>query len=425
MSKIKSLKVKQTDGTWSVVDLAAKASNVSYNNISVEDALNNIKLSKSGSTITLTKPDGSTNTITDTNTNTTYSLSKSDLQINLTGSDGTTSSVTYVPYQLWGVSHQKDTATKPTDYFNSNGLIYRGMKYSTTIGLSSDAGTYSTLFGVAPWPNSSGGAAHEIALAGSQSQIYHRSSTGDTTWNNWKVLYDAGNYYLMPTATTDTNGLMSTSDKTKLNTITSDGEKLYFCKTPYFGSSTGKFAYGMGFRIGPSSFGGFNGDTYWLAGDLTGQVAWGTQLNGATGATWYYMVKQNNNRIKRLDWEGESYLACQVDNSLFGINTYASSDERLKNDIAEIDDNVLNAIGEIKLRQFKLKDNNPNNQISFGIIAQEAIEAFEKYDLNIEDYSFIEKLKVKVDEDEEYYIVKYEQWNVLRQAWLERELLNK
>lgn len=131
-------------------------------------------------------------------------------------------------------------------------------------------------------------------------------------------------------------------------------------------------------------------------------------------------IKNGNTANKiTLSW-ATTQLKLTVDNTDIGyFAMQGSSDERLKTDIKEIDDNVINAIGEVELKQFKLKRNNPNNQISFGVIAQELISAFEKYNLDISDYSLIDTI---IYEDEiEYYIVDYNQFNTLRLAYLEKK----
>lgn len=120
-------------------------------------------------------------------------------------------------------------------------------------------------------------------------------------------------------------------------------------------------------------------------------------------------------------WISGHGLLLSVDNSIQGyFQLSSSSDKRLKKDIKEIDENVIKAIGEVKLKQFKLKRNNLDNKISFGVIAQELIEAFEKYGLDVNDYSLIDK--IEYEDGIEYYIVDYDQFNILRMAYLESKL---
>lgn len=124
-----------------------------------------------------------------------------------------------------------------------------------------------------------------------------------------------------------------------------------------------------------------------------------------------------------LTWQ-MTQLALSVDNTPLGYVVLSnSSDERLKTDIKEIDENVIKAVSEIKLKQFILKRNNPENKISFGIIAQELIEAFEKYGLDYKDYSLINT--IVYEDGIEYFIVDYEQFSILRLANLEKRRRKK
>lgn len=122
-----------------------------------------------------------------------------------------------------------------------------------------------------------------------------------------------------------------------------------------------------------------------------------------------------------LTWQ-QNKLALSVDNHLQGYFTLSNtSDERLKKDIKEIDENLIKAVGEVKLKQFRVIRNNPQNKISFGVIAQELIEAFEKYGLNYEDYDLIDT--IEYEEGIKYFIVNYEQFQVLRLAYLESKVV--
>lgn len=115
-------------------------------------------------------------------------------------------------------------------------------------------------------------------------------------------------------------------------------------------------------------------------------------------------------------------MALSVDNSLQGYITLTStSDRRLKDDIKSIDENILKAVGEVEIKQFKVNRNNPDKEISFGVIAQELIASFEKYNLNVADYNIIDT--IVYEDGIEYYIVNYEQFNILRNAY--RELKQK
>lgn len=70
--------------------------------------------------------------------------------------------------------------TIPNDY----NAVFKisGLKYNSKIGISNE-GTYSSVFGIRAWTESSGGDAHEFALA--NGHMYIRSGA-TTTWNDWQ-----------------------------------------------------------------------------------------------------------------------------------------------------------------------------------------------------------------------------------------------
>lgn len=140
--------------------------------------------------------------------------------------------------------------------------------------------------------------------------------------------------------------------------------------------------------------------------------------NNSQGA---FVLSNAENSVKTL-WDGTNgVLNLKVDQTTIGTFTIQSaSDERLKTDIKDIDENVLKAIGEVKLKQFKLIRNNPKNKISFGVIAQDLIKAFEKYGLNYKDYELIST--IIYEDGIEYFIVDYEQFNFLRMAYIENKI---
>lgn len=62
------------------------------------------------------------------------------------------------------------------------------------------------------------------------------------------------------------------------------------------------------------------------------------------------------------------------------------SDERLQNDIARISDKVLDAWGDVEYAQYRFLN---NDKISFGVIAQQVVAAFQKHGLNALDYDLV------------------------------------
>lgn len=140
-----------------------------------------------------------------------------------------------------------------------------------------------------------------------------------------------------------------------------------------------------------------------------------------TSSDYWFVRNAHNGHYIVNTWQNSGKLELSINNQSQGYFILtSSSDRRLKTDIKEIDENVIKAIGEVKLKQFKITRNNPQNKISFGIIAQELIETFEKYGLNYKDYNLIDTI---IYEDEiEYFIVNYDQFQILRMAYLEKKL---
>ena len=94
-------------------------------------------------------------------------------------------------------------------------------------------------------------------------------------------------------------------------------------------------------------------------------------------------------------------------------NVGSLSDKRIKTEIKDIDDDFINAIEEIEMKQFKVA--NRNGLVSFGILAQDLMEIFEKYNKNPLDYEIVYETKYRTDDDTVYYAIDYTQFLVLKQ----------
>lgn len=114
-------------------------------------------------------------------------------------------------------------------------------------------------------------------------------------------------------------------------------------------------------------------------------------------------------------WNG-SNLYFYVDNT----NVGSISDERLKSNIEDIDDNVIKAIDEIQFKQFNVA--NKPDKISFGAIAQHIEIAFEKYGLDWQDYLVLDKVMYNSESAELYFILNYEQFLILKAACQEKKI---
>lgn len=94
-------------------------------------------------------------------------------------------------------------------------------------------------------------------------------------------------------------------------------------------------------------------------------------------------------------------------------NVISTSDEREKHDIQDIPEAVLAAWEKVNFKQFKY--NAIDNEIYFGIIAQDIIRAFESEDLNALDYGLITL-------EHDRYAVRYSECQVLEAACARRRL---
>ncbi len=136
----------------------------------------------------------------------------------------------------------------------------------------------------------------------------------------------------------------------------------------------------------------------------------GVTINGE-GPAMYGM----NTHKYRCNWTG-SRLQFWVDETNIGT----LSDKRLKTEIEDIDIDFINAIKEIEMKQFKIA--NRNGLISFGILAQDLIEIFKKYNKNPFDYEIVQETQYKTDDDTTYYTINYEQYLILKSKAQEKEI---
>ena len=122
--------------------------------------------------------------------------------------------------------------------------------------------------------------------------------------------------------------------------------------------------------------------------------------------------------------EGHNYT-CRWTNSQLQFwvdttNVGTLSDKRLKTEIKDIDEDFIKAIKEIEMKQFKV--DNRNGLITFGILAQDLIDIFEKYNKNPFDYEIVYKTQYKIDDETVYYGINYEQFLILKAKAQELEI---
>lgn len=85
-------------------------------------------------------------------------------------------------YSITTVADNRSIKTTPNDYINT--FIFQGLKYNSRIN-SPSSDQYSYLLGLRGWKDSSGGNSHELAF--NNTGIYWRN--GATEWNGWNRLY--------------------------------------------------------------------------------------------------------------------------------------------------------------------------------------------------------------------------------------------
>ena len=89
------------------------------------------------------------------------------------------------------------------------------------------------------------------------------------------------------------------------------------------------------------------------------------------------------------------------------------SDKRLKKDITDIPDIFVDVWKELSPKIFKWnKSNSEDSMFHFGLIAQDVIAVFKKYNLDYRDYGFIGTLKLEED-GPEYFGITYGDYYIL------------
>lgn len=90
-----------------------------------------------------------------------------------------------------------------------------------------------------------------------------------------------------------------------------------------------------------------------------------------------------------------------------------SSDKRMKKNIEDIPDTFVAVWKELSPKIFKWNGlNNTNQDYHFGLIAQDVIAAFNKYDLDYTEYGFVNSFTLP-DDDTEYFGIAYDEYHML------------
>ena len=116
-------------------------------------------------------------------------------------------------------------------------------------------------------------------------------------------------------------------------------------------------------------------------------------------------------------WSGSS-LYCFVDNH----NVWSTSDERLKKDIINLEDDYISAIGEVDIKQFRFKVAPYNtNTLHFGVVAQDLRNSLVNHGISLKDIAVTGTFR-NGDDATEYYSVDKEEFLMARMAYNERRI---
>ena len=137
---------------------------------------------------------------------------------------------------------------------------------------------------------------------------------------------------------------------------------------------------------------------------------------GTTPTLGKCMHGYNMNNDFRCLWQ-DTKLYFIVDDSNIGYVTTSSSDARLKEHITDIPQELLYVIEEIELKQFKLV--NGTGKFKFGIIAQDLVNAFKKYELDYKEYEIISEVQLDLTDETLYFTIDYEQLLILKNQLLD------
>lgn len=124
----------------------------------------------------------------------------------------------------------------------------------------------------------------------------------------------------------------------------------------------------------------------------------------------------NSNRKGWIGFDGTTNFNFQ--NGAGGNNVVnkawtTSSDNRFKDNVEVIPDVFIDIWNELQPKVFKWNEKNfGNEELHFGLIAQDVISAFAKYGLNHADYGFVNSFTMQ-DDETEYFGIAYDEYHML------------
>ena len=189
------------------------------------------------------------------------------------------------------------------------------------------------------------------------------------------------------------------------------GSDYLFAVAPVFSLSGDDFYDFSGYYWGKTSLGRTS-----LRGTINALLEnkQGTYTDTASNTTGYVMHGRNTGHTYQCNWGSNLQFWVDV------TNVANVSDRRLKEDIEEVNPNLVKAICECKTYQYKAF--NRNGLISVGIIAQDFVANCEKYGIDPMDYEVCQKSIFKADDDTEYYYIEYSQYLTLKSIHLQNQI---
>jgi len=158
-----------------------------------------------------------------------------------------------------------------------------------------------------------------------------------------------------------------------------------------------------------------SGKIYIKGGDKDSMV----YISRTGGKTYEPVTSWTYGHHMWLDWTGSSII-CRVDATNFTLSH--SSDKRLKKDIDELDEKLINTYMSLKPSSYVFKDDGAYHKDGreFGLIAQDIIQAFANNGLDFKDYTLVnventldDKQRKFLNGDDHYYSVDYDNLHAL------------
>lgn len=183
-------------------------------------------------------------------------------------------------YHLKTEGDNRNVATVPNNY--TSDFIFKGLKTNTVIN-SPSADTFSYLFGLRGWQDSTGGRSYEIAFNNSGIFVRNESATTLNTWDSWrKIPYDNLVQPRIQRSSTQKNFTSSTSLAYTGKSISCPANHAYIVKAIAFYNNSQP----VEFYVGTSS----------TVCHYYTRIAGGNTAAGATfimlgGETYYYWAK--------------------------------------------------------------------------------------------------------------------------------------